>query len=212
MTNKELAAKCLIEASELLNEAAARNQRKEIVGNLKSMKKEEKIEAFLKGKLPADEAKEIYTEIKKELESIEREIEKIPPETTGEKLAAYFIKSQFTVTGFTKYFVVGTLVGIGTSALGDVAAFCGLIKSFKDLLILNGMKNVAANAATIATFRSLSKTKSGERNWNKAYAEDILYRVQKKLNNAYVKHYAKHIKSTNEAVELLIETASFIDD
>ena len=59
LTRNELRAKLLIEAADLLNESAARNERKEIIGDIKSSKKTEEMESFLKGTMDKEDAKKI---------------------------------------------------------------------------------------------------------------------------------------------------------
>ena len=59
MNNNEVIAKMLNEAAYLLNEAAARDERKESVKSLKNIKESELVHNFLKGKLDSKEAKKL---------------------------------------------------------------------------------------------------------------------------------------------------------
>ena len=189
MNNNKVIAKMLNEAAYLLNEAAARDERKENIKNVKNIKNDNTVKMFLKGKLDPKEAKKVYEQTQKELKEIKKKISEIPDETAGEKVLGYF-RANFTGTGYLVYFVTNMV----TNVLGPIG-------------------RIAQIPALIAVYLGIiSKTKDGEYNFNKAYAERKLNAFEKKLNAKYIKHYGGTITNLDEAIELLIETAYLIDD
>lgn len=190
MTNKEYVAGLLIEAAELLSseeyvseifdEAAARDQRKEVRRDAKSLKAEQRSKDFFSGKLSKEEGQKAYEELSGKLDKMMEIVQEIPKETVGEKFWAYFVRSGFTVEGFLKFSII-SVVG---SSLANAAALSG--KAFLTILF-----NTATTAASIADFH-YDQSKVGdtdEKNWNKAYALKTVNKVRTKVESAYRKYY-----------------------
>ena len=186
MNNNETVAILLNEAAYLLDEAAAKDNRKETIKDVKNLKDEEKVKLFLKGKLDKSEAEKIYNEVKADLNKLLEKANDIPDETTFEKMASYF-RSSYTLKGCTRYVIAGLALGVVENVLSIVPV---LLNSFAALVALTVASEAASVATSIAVFNSLRKTGNGnEKNWNKAYAMDIVNRYINKLEKAYKRYY-----------------------
>ena len=188
MNNNEIISNLLNEAAYLLDEAAARDERKEIIKDTKKItKEEEKVKLFLKGKLDKTEADKIYKEVKSDLEKLLKKANEIPAETTGEKIASYF-RSEFTIKGYTRYLLAN--LAFYSVVPGGVSLIAVKLNSFAALIALSVASNAASIATAFAVFNSLRKTGNGnEKNWNKAHALDIVNRYINKIEKVYEKYY-----------------------
>ena len=184
--NKEdLIASCLIEAAnimsamdntnnEILEEAVARDLRKSSIAESKATKKSFNYKLFISGKMDKDQAQEVYKKISADLDMMKRKVDEIPPETTGEKIAGYF-RHTFTLSGFTQQFIGSAIISAAESTMfAAIKSFADIATLSKVALISGPTFGAAQIAKTVAIYNKLRKTSTGEKNWNKAYAESMV--------------------------------------
>ena len=120
LTRNELRAQLLIEAADLLNEGAATEARKEIIGDIKLKRKTELYKNFIDNKMDYNEAKKYYATIKKEIALLKTKLKNFPEETTVERIMSTF--APFILTG-----VIGGAVVIGLR--GQEGTFSSILKA-----------------------------------------------------------------------------------
>ena len=179
MTRNELRAQLLIEAADLLNEGAARNERKEIIIDIKSSKKTEEMKSFLKGTMDKEDAKKYYNELMKSFSEIEKRALNIPEEDSND-----------AGIGWLRW-ISHSPVGILITALaiaGEVAVTH--VTNNSKLAIATGLVGAVG---TVASYVGVSKVKKPdgtvEYNWNKKYAMNKLSKLKNKVMSIYSKKY-----------------------
>ena len=179
MTRNELRAQLLIEAADLLNEGAARNERKEIVRDIKSSKKTEEMKSFLKGTMDKEDAKKYYNKLMASFSEIEKRILNIPEEDSNDAgigllkfvshspvgilVTALAIAGEVAVAHFTD----STKLAIGAGLFGAVGIFASYL----------GVSEIEKPDGTI------------EYNFNKKYAMNKLSKLKNKVMSVYSKKY-----------------------
>lgn len=170
MTKNELRAQLLIEAADLLDEGAARNERISIVNKLKESKKTEEMKSFLKGTMDKEDAKKYYNKLIASFSEIESKIMSIPKETVGDKFLGLM---KFSVTP------VGILIAVVSSAL----------TSKLDSRSSSGITSGIGIASYIGLSRVEKPDGTVEYNWNKKYAMNKLSKLKNKVMSVYSKKY-----------------------
>ena len=216
--NKEdLIASCLIEAAnvmsamdntndEILEEAVARDLRKASIAESKATKKSFDYKMFISGKMDKQEAQEVYKKISADLDMMKRKVDEIPPETTGEKIWGYF-RHQFTLAGLTQQFIGGAIISAaGRTMFAAIKSFADIATLAKVALIYGPIGSAAQIAKAAAIYNKLRKTSTGEKNWNKAYAESMVAKLRKKLDTAYNKYYASSVSNNEKVKEAMGES------
>ena len=170
LTRNELRAKLLIEAADLLNEGAARNERKKIIRDIKLSKKTEEMKSFLKGTMDKEDAKKYYNELMTSFSEIENKIMSIPKETVNDKFLGLM---KFSVTP------VGILIGVVSSAL----------TSKLDSKFISGITSGISIGSYIGLSRVEKPDGTVEYNFNKKYAMNKLSKLKNKVMSVYSKKY-----------------------
>ena len=170
MTRNELRAQLLIEAADLLNEGAATEARKEIIGDIKLKRKTELYKNFIDNKMDYNEAKKYYATIKKEIALLKTKLKNFPEETTVERIMSTF--APFILTG-----VIGGAVVIGLR--GQEGTFSSILKAvgltYAIMSIVFGIP--------IAAIEYNAKDEQGKKiNFNKYKVETKLARLEEDID------------------------------
>ena len=170
LTRNELRAQLLIEAADLLNEGAATEARKEIIGDIKLKRKTELYKNFIDNKMDYNEAKKYYATIKKEIALLKTKLKNFPEETTVERIMSTF--APFILTG-----VIGGAVVIGLR--GQEGTFSSILKAvgltYAIMSIVFGIP--------IAAIEYNAKDEQGKKiNFNKYKVETKLARLEEDID------------------------------
>ena len=179
LTRNELRAQLLIEAADLLNEGAARDERKQIIRDIKLKRKTEEMKSFLKGTMDKEDAKKYYNELMKSFSEIEKRALNIPEEDSND-----------AGIGWLKW-ISHSPVGILVTALaiaGEVAVVH--VTNNSKLAIATGLVGAVGNVASYIGVSKVEKPDGTiEYNWNKKYAMNKLSKLKNKVMSVYSKKY-----------------------
>lgn len=175
----------LCETANVLIEAAARDQRKEIVSSVKNLAKTEKAKLFLSGKLDNDAAKKFYATAINEIQKLRTAIDSVPPETTAEKVLGIFTTIDIQLE------IVILFAHIGQAIWANYEYNeCKAILKYVNRIIKNeAWIDFVTGLIGVATAVKKGTTSKGELNFNKAAAERVVNKIENKIETVYNKYY-----------------------